>query len=94
MIKTDSITSQGWLNKSNFDDMNQEIQMIIARKMALVVNAASIVLHSKWIRGAWNTVSDVCSGDHKLSGSEHIRMPRLLSQTRLHMSLGSIQLPA
>jgi hypothetical protein len=58
---TDSTTAQGWMYKSNFDDIDQAVQMSVDCKMTEMANAAGIVLNPHWLPGKENIVSDCLS---------------------------------
>jgi hypothetical protein len=93
LSETDSTSAQGWLYKSNFDDSDQEIQMLIARKMAEIANAASIVLYSQWLPGKENIVSDCLSRDHNMSDSDLVHMLRLFIPEQIAEAFTINQLP-
>jgi hypothetical protein len=73
----ENMSAQGWLYKSNFDDSDQARQMLIARKMAEIVNAADIILHSQWLPGEDNIVFYCLSCDHHLPDPDLVNMLRI-----------------
>jgi hypothetical protein len=74
LSETDSTSAQGWLYKSNFDASDQEMQMLIARKMAEIANADGVVLYSQWLPGKENIVYDCISRNHNMSDPDLVHM--------------------
>jgi hypothetical protein len=83
LCETDSTSAKGWLYKINVDDFDQASHITIARKMAVVINDAGVVLHAKCIKGKLNTVSDCLSRDHNMPDMKLIRMVCLFSPIQI-----------
>lgn len=71
LSQEDNTSATGWLKKSNFADYEGEIvQLTMAHQLAsLIINAESC-LFSQWFPGAQNEISDACSRDFHLNGTE------------------------
>jgi hypothetical protein len=94
LSETDITSAQGWLYKSNFDDSDQEIQMLIARKMVEIANAASIVLYSQWLPVKENIVPDCLSRDHNMSDPKLLHMLRLFIPSQIAVDFSINPLPS
>jgi hypothetical protein len=87
---TDSTTAQGWMYTSNFNDIDQAVQMSITCKIAEVANAAGIVLDPHWLPGKENIVYDCLSRDHNLTDTQIVTMLRLFFPHRLQRTSKSV----
>ncbi len=68
--KKDSSSASGWLNKSNFGNLEDEIiQLTTARKLAELLIQSESSLYSQWYPGDQNSISDSLSCDFHIPPS-------------------------
>ncbi len=71
LSQTDSSSATGWLRKSNFSDLEDEVvQMTTARHLAYTMLSCKSCLYSQWFPGDENQVSDSLSRDFQLNNEE------------------------
>jgi hypothetical protein len=78
LSQTDSTSAAGWLERSSFNEHQQQLAMEGARHLAHLLIEMQACLYSQWIKGAYNGVSNVLSRDHHLSD------PQIVSLITLH----------
>jgi hypothetical protein len=61
LCQGNSTSATGWIQKSNFDEEIQPLQLEIARALATMFMEHNTGLYSQWFCGDWNDVSDSCS---------------------------------
>jgi hypothetical protein len=62
LSQTDSTSAAGWLHKSNFAEVEDEItQMTKAQQLATIIIRSKGCLYSRWLEGGDNTVADSLS---------------------------------
>ena len=68
LSQTDSSSATGWLRKSNFSDLEDEVvQMTTAQHLAYTMLSYKSCLYSQWFPGDENQVSDSLSRDFQLN---------------------------
>jgi len=68
LSQTTSSTSAGWLRKSNFaDNLDEDIQLATARRLATLIIDSQCCIYSQWFSGDENNISDSLSRDFHLS---------------------------
>jgi hypothetical protein len=72
LSQTDNTSAAGWLRKSNFADVEDEfVQNATARHLAflLIKIKSKSCIHSQWVPGDFNNISDSLSRDFHLDSS-------------------------
>jgi hypothetical protein len=67
--QTNSTSTTGWLQKSNFSD-DDPFQLILARSVAKLVMDHESCLYSQWFPGVENKITDLLSRDFHLSDAD------------------------
>jgi hypothetical protein len=71
LSQTDSTSAAGWLKKSNFCDLTDEVvQLYTARKLASIMIDSDSCLYSQWFKGEENIIADALSRDFHLPDAE------------------------
>ena len=81
---TDSIISEGWSNKINFSELNEDAvgaltEIKVARKHAMNLLDIGVKDYSQWFPGSENQVVDALSQDDDRSEKELIHFLNVLS---------------
>jgi hypothetical protein len=90
----DSTSAQGCIYKSNVDDSDQAIQMLIVCKMTEISNIAGIVLSYQLLTGKENIVSDCLSHDHTMPDPDLVHMLLLFIPEKIAADFTINQLPS